>query len=134
MFTHTRTIFLRETDATGVLFFSEQLNLALEAMESYFLSRGFSLTELIEDQDFLLPIVHAETDFFAPIKVGDQISLLLSCEKMGTSSFTMRAEVFNQQEVKVGTTKIVHVAVSKQSGASMKLPELIVEHLHQLED
>lgn len=132
MYIYKRTILLKETDATGVLFFSEQLNLALEALENYFSSCSFSLIEMIDSGDFLLPIVHAEADFFSPLRVGDEVSIALGCEKVGTSSFTLTTEFRSGREGAVGTTKIVHVAISKQSQKAIALPPLLLEMLNGL--
>ena len=132
MFTYPRTIFLRETDATGVLYFSEQFNLALEALEAFFLSKGFSVHELIENADFLLPIVHAESDYKAPLRVGDRIEVKLMLDSVGTSSYSLEARFIDEKGAEVGTTKVVQVAVSKSSGESIPLPELLLTHLREL--
>jgi len=124
MFTYQRTIYLRETDATGVLYFSEQLKLGLEALEAYFLSKGFTLQQMIEEADFLMPIVHAEADFIAPLRVGDQVEINLSLGSMGTSSFTLQTRIFDpKRDLEVGTTKIIHVIISKETGKSIPIPE-----------
>src|SRR4051812_12290672 len=80
-----KKIRLRDTDATGVLYFTEQLRMALEVLEDC-----FSLQEMIEKENFLMPIVHAESDYNAPLKVGDTVEISISCEKIGTSSFTLK--------------------------------------------
>ena len=132
MFTHKRTIYLRETDATGVLYFSEQFALSLEALEAYFLSRGFTLQEMIQDSEFLMPIVHASAEFAEPLFVGDAIEVQLSLAKVGNSSFTLFTEIFKTQRIKAGETTIVHVALSKKSNRSMPIPEMLLKHLREI--
>ena len=131
MFSYKRTIHLRETDSTGVLFFSELLNLGLEALEAYFLTRGFTLKQLIEEGKFLMPIVHAEADFSAPIYVGDQVEIELKVEKLGNSSFTMGTRI-HRKGLELGVTKIVHVVISRETNRSIPLPEWLIRHLHSL--
>jgi len=123
MFSYKRTIFLRETDATGVLYFSEQFKLALEAMEAYFSSVNFKLQVMIDESDFLMPIVHADADFSSPMRVGDEIEILLSLKKIGTSSFTLNTLIKDGSQKEIGRVSIVHVCVSKASGKPIPLPD-----------
>ncbi len=131
MFVLRRTIFLRETDATGVLYFSEQLKLGLEALEAFFLTKKFTLQQMIEKGDFLLPIVHAEADYRLPLFVGDEVEIHLFLEEVGTSSFTLQTRILKNGE-EAGTTKIVHVIVGRESGRPIPIPELILSKLRGL--
>lgn len=131
MFSYKRTIHLRETDATGVLYFSQQLNLALEALEAFFLGEGFTLQQMIDEGEFSLPIVHAEADFTAPMRVGDQVSIDLSVVKVGTSSFTLGTRI-HKNGVELGTTTIVQAVVAQKTGRSVPLPERLIGHLQSL--
>lgn len=124
MFKYKRTIRLSETDATGVIYFSELLKLGLETFEAFLASQGFTLQQMIEESDFLMPIVHAEADFLGPIKVGDVTEIQLNFANMGTSSFTLSSSLFVDGKER-GRTSIVHVAVSKFSRKSIPIPEQI---------
>jgi acyl-CoA thioesterase FadM len=75
MYRSTRTIRLRETDATGALYFSEQLKLALEAFEAYLSEKKFHLGQIIQLGEFLFPIVHVEANYSCPLRVGDEVDL-----------------------------------------------------------
>ena len=132
MYGYQRHILLKENDATCVLFFSEQLNLALDALESYFLSCGFTLKQMLQRDHFAMPIVHAETDFFSPLRVGDEIAIELSCESVGTTSFTVGTQVKDFEGKVVGSTKIVHVCISLSSGKSIPIPQVVSAHLREL--
>lgn len=133
MFIYLRTIFLRETDATGILYFSELSKLALEAFEAYFLSKGFTLQRMIDQEDFLMPIVHSECDFSSPLRVGDEVKIELSLSEVGNSSFTVQTNFYHTTTgVEAGSAKIVHVAVDKKTGKSIPVPELILSHFCEL--
>lgn len=130
MFSYTKTIFLRDTDATGVLYFSEQLKFCQEAFEAY-LSKKFTLHQMLQEQDFLLPIVHAEADYALPLQVGDAVELQLSLGEVGTSSFSLGFKVLKGGQ-EAGSAKIVHVALSKETGESIPIPEMVLGHLKNL--
>jgi YbgC/YbaW family acyl-CoA thioester hydrolase len=124
MFKYKRTIRLVETDATGVIYFSELLKLGLETFEAFLESGGFTLQHMIEKEDFLMPIVHAEADFLGPIKVGDCAEIYLSLGAIGTSSFTLSTSLFIEGK-EMGKTSIVHVSISKETRKSISIPQKI---------
>jgi YbgC/YbaW family acyl-CoA thioester hydrolase len=122
MYSYTTSIFLRDTDATGVLFFTEQMRLALEAFESFLASKGASLGELLESSTCLMPVVHVESDYFAPLKVSDKIEILLKVEHIGNSSFTLTYQIYKEGK-EVGKVGIVHVTVDKNTRTSVPIPQ-----------
>lgn len=69
MFTYKTTIKLHETDAAGLLFFSQQFKLIHDAYEELLDSRRDRFRGHAKKEDFL-PIVHAEADYKKPLFVG----------------------------------------------------------------
>ncbi len=119
-----RKIYMGDTDATGALYFAGQFRLALEAFESY-----LAESELVL-KDFLLPIVHAEADFSAPLKLWDEVTISLSCTKIGTTSFVMESELSGY-----GRVQIVHVFTDKKGNKQPISPalKLVLSRLVQAE-
>src|SRR5262245_18613069 len=132
MHRYKRTIRLSETDVTGVIYFSELLKLGLETFEDFLAGRGFTLHQMMEKTDFLMPIVHAEADFCGPLRVGDLVEIQLQPPHLGNSSFTLSCcMMLNGKEM--GKTKIVHVCTSKKKGASIPIPEQIKHLIKRLD-
>ena len=133
MFIYATCIHLRDTDATGVLFFTEQLRLALEAFESYLKASGFTLSAILETKDYLLPVVHAEADYTAPLTVGDEVEIHLKVERIGTSSFTINTRLFHlDKRQDAGTTSVTHVALSKKEKTSIPIPKELLQVLEKI--
>lgn len=132
MYSYKRQIFLRETDASGVILFSEQLNLALEALESYYSSKGLTIQSIFDEGVYHMPVVHAEADYFAPLKVGDQVSVELTLHKKGDSSFTVRGVFRDSKGNQTGSTQITQVCVSYETGKPVSIPDMILAHLTEL--
>lgn len=131
MFRCKRAVRLSDTDATGVLYFSQQFRIALEAFEEFLESCGLSLNQLLKDKDYLIPIVHAEADYFSPLCVGSVVDIELTLKKRGTSSFTLGYRLFDGKEEK-GSVTIVHVATSKIGWKAMPLPGDLLHCLERL--
>lgn len=127
MFSYKTSVHLRDTDATGVLFFAEQFKMALEAFEAYLKSAGLPLGKIIQTTHFLMPIAHAEADYMAPLRVGDNLEIFPKLERLGTSSFTISYR-FQKGKDEVGNVSLVHVTVSKETLKSISIPE----ELHSL--
>ena len=112
-----------DTDATGALYFANQLQIAEEAFEAFLEKRQISVGKMIRQGDFSLPIVHAEADFFAPIFLGDQLEVELVIRNVGTTSLTVATTFFKDKE-RVGSVVIVHVAV--KDNKKISIPKMIL--------
>lgn len=133
MYIYTTTVRLQDTDATGVLYFSQQLKLSLEAFEQLLKEGGFSLRALLTSP-YLLPIVHVESDYKKPLRVDDEIEIRLHVEKIGTSSFTIQYQIWDIKEMhEAGSAKIVHVVMLKETGKSTPIPEALLTLLHSFQ-
>lgn len=117
------TVRLRDTDAAGLLYFTEQLRIAHETFEDFFASRGLSLAYYLETASYMLPVVHAEADFKAPLAVGDRLRVHLACGGIGDSSLTFTTRLERENGSLVGTTTIVHAAVDRATGKKVPVPD-----------
>lgn len=131
-FNYRRTIYLRETDATGVLYFPEQFKLASEAFETFLQSVGFHLTNMMDTMDFLMPVVHAEANYSAPMRAGDIVEIHLTLKKEGESSFTLSSLIFDAHKKQIGDVTIIHATVSKKTYRSIPLPPMLKGYLQKL--
>ncbi len=125
MFTYLTQVRLKDTDATGVLYFSEQFKFALETFEEFLKERGFGWRELMASA-YLLPVVHAEADYLAPMRVGDALEVSLKVAKIGSSSMTLQYHFRSpERKIEVGRAEIVHVVVDKETRASVPIPDFL---------
>jgi 1,4-dihydroxy-2-naphthoyl-CoA hydrolase len=125
MFIYHTQIRLKDTDATGVLYFSEQFRMALEAFEEFLKDRGFSLKQLLQST-YLMPVVHAEADFLAPLIIGDELEIVLKVVKLGTSSVTLEFSFHDpDRKFNVGKVQIVHVVIDREKRTSVPIPDFL---------
>ncbi|MBP9854673.1 MAG: acyl-CoA thioesterase [Candidatus Omnitrophica bacterium] len=132
MYTYQTKIKLHETDAAGLLFFSNQFKLIHDAYESLLESIGFGFAELLRHQSYFLPIVHAESDYKAPLFVGDIINITVSVDNIGTTSFTFTYTITNNKNILVGTAKTVHVTIDKAKQMKIPLPSDMRRKIQEL--
>jgi YbgC/YbaW family acyl-CoA thioester hydrolase len=129
MFTYFTEVRLKDTDATGVLYFAEQFKFALVTFEEFLKVRGFAWKDLMASPYFL-PVVHAQSDYLAPLMVGDPLEITLTVGELGTSSIPLNYTFRNpEKNCEVGRAKIIHVLVDKQTRASVPIPDFLREIL-----
>lgn len=122
MYTYKTVIKLHDTDAAGLLFFSHQFEIIHDAYESLLEKIGFGFATLIRQKSYFLPIVHAQSDYKAPLFVGDRISVSVHVDDIGTTSFSFYYELRNARQQLVGTARTVHVTIDKKKKKKIPLP------------
>lgn len=86
MFSYDRYLHFRETDAAGVVYFSEVLNLCHEAYEASLRAAAVDLKAFFSaTETTIVPIVHAEVSFFKPLYCGDRIWIDLTLNPLESS-------------------------------------------------
>ena len=64
----------------------------------------------------------AESDYLAPLFVGDKITITITVGKIGKTSFSFNYVIRNGKNT-VGTAKTVHVTVDKKTKKKIPLPK-----------
>lgn len=133
MFEYEMQVRMRHTDAAGVTFFAEQFALVHEAYEAFLESRGLDLQQFLEGNSAHLPIVHAEADYRAPLKLGDRLLLQLTIERIGDSSFVLDCRIRRAEDGRLASkVSTVHVAVDPGSREKMDLPSALRAALEEI--
>lgn len=115
---------MHDSDMAGILYFPRIYRFAHDALEDFFESEGESFDHLFKKQEFVFVIVHSEADYYSSLKVGDAIEIHLSCEHIGTTSFTISYKIFRLPELTLmGSCKTIHVAVENASRTKAPIPE-----------
>jgi len=132
MYIYNTKIRLFHTDAANLIFFSNLFNLAHECYEEFLEESGFSIKKILNDNIFLIPIVHAEADYLKPLRVGDKIEIRMSLNSLGKSSFTLDFVLYDKSGEKTAAVKTVNVVIETKSKRSLEIPEKFFEILKNL--
>jgi len=128
---HKRRVALADTDSAGLLYFANQLQYAHEAYELLMAEIGMPLQEIIASESFLLPLVHVESDYLAPLQVDDHIEVRTQIEKIGHTSFILAHEMVKKNGKIVGRARTVHVATDRESSEKTPLPDRLRDGLEK---
>jgi YbgC/YbaW family acyl-CoA thioester hydrolase len=123
MFTHQVTVQLHHTDAYGIIFFANQFILCHGCWQAWLEQAGIPLAPDRASVQELCVIVRAESDYQAPIRLGDKLTIAYGCEKIGTTSIINVFILTNQAGVAVGRVRTTHVMIDPVTSAKKPLPE-----------
>jgi len=129
MFVYPVRITLHDADAAGVLFFGRYFALAHDAYEAFLDSHGLNIGHLIQTTDYIIPVVHAESDYRRALFVGQQATIRLRVVDLRSRTFAIAYEFLNAEGRLACTVRTVHCAVNKQSRKAVALPKEVVTAL-----
>ena len=129
MFSYSTVVTLRDADAAGVLFFARYFAFAHDAYEAFLASRGFSIARMLNDEPFIVPVVHAEADYSSPLWVGDAVTIRLRVEEVRRRLFTIVCELQDPSGKVACSVRTKHAVVNKETKRAIALPEELAQAL-----
>lgn len=96
VFTYTRVVHFRDTDAAGVVYFANLLAMCHEAYETSLADSGLDLKAFFAGREMAVPITHATIDFFHPLACGDRLAIQLIPQSISSTEFEVAYQVFLQ--------------------------------------
>ena len=126
-FSYHRAIYLSDTDAAGVIYFANALNICHEAYEAWLVEIGINLRKMLTEKTIAIPIVHADIDFLRPIFYGDQLQINLEFKLIQDTEFMINYQIFRQESPNksLAIAKTKHVCINPQTRSRITLPKLI---------
>ncbi|MFQ5459346.1 MAG: acyl-CoA thioesterase [Anaerolineae bacterium] len=118
-----------EADPAGVLFYGRLFELFHEAYAALLEAAGVEYTAYFGLEEFAAPVVHAEADYRAPIRPGDDLSLEVTVTRLGRTSITVAYAVHGGGGELKATGTETHVIVDRGGFKSMPLPSWLREAL-----
>ncbi len=123
MFIAQNKVRMHDTDMAGILYFPRQFRFAHDALEDLLAKEGFTLHHVFQKEDTIFVIVHCEANYYAPLYVGDEITIEVTVEKISVHSFTMVYEIYKIDRSHVGSAKTVHVTLERLSRKKTAIPD-----------
>lgn len=121
---------LEDTDAAQVVYFARFFNMAHEALENFMKSKGFPLSEILENRDYLTPMRHAHADYLRPLRWGEGVHVRICVvEAALKSSMRTRYEFLNAENELCCVVHLRHVAILKSNWKRRDFPEEILKLL-----
>ena len=129
-FIYDRTIYFRDTDAAGVVYFANGLSICHEAYEASLTASGIELQSFFRGGAIAVPITHASIDFFKPMFCGDRIAISLVKTLLSPDSFQIEYQLFfdleNEEKKTIAKALTKHVCIDPTTRKRCNLsPDLL---------
>lgn len=123
MFITHNKVRMHDTDMAGILYFPRQFRFAHDALEEFVESFGYNFHRIFTKESFVFVIVRAESDYLAPLSVGDHLEIQLVVSAIGKTSFAIVYKIFKSDKTLVGTAKTIHVTLDASTRKKIPIPE-----------
>jgi 1,4-dihydroxy-2-naphthoyl-CoA hydrolase len=121
IFTYQRTVRFSDTDAAGVVYFTNILNFCHEAYEESLIISGINLKEFFTNPSVAIPIIHTDVDFYRPIYCGEQLIIQFTSQQLDISKFEINYQILSAQNItSIATTK--HVCINPKTRHKIEIP------------
>jgi 1,4-dihydroxy-2-naphthoyl-CoA hydrolase len=127
-FTYNRIVRFQDTDAAGVVYFTNVLGICHEAYEESLRASGINLKAFFTHPSVGFPIIHTNVDFFRPMFCGDNLAISLIPQKLGVDKFELSYEIA-VADVVVAKAITRHVCIDASSRNKQELPGEIIHWL-----
>jgi 1,4-dihydroxy-2-naphthoyl-CoA hydrolase len=125
------TVRFSQVDGANILFFSRLFEVCHHAFEDAMVELGHALPDVFEAGVWKMPIVHAEADYVAPMRLGDRVRIGVWVKRVGTRSLTWAFRVEGEGGALKATACHVHACIDAEF-RGRDLPEDLVGALERL--
>ena len=130
MFITHHTVRMYDTDTAQILFFGSQFRIINDALEDLLAECGLTMDYLFRESDFGFVVRHAESDYLAPLRVGDKLRIETVVSHIGTTSFEFSYSIYNEKTNYLsGKSKSVHVVIDRKTHTKRPIPDTLKENL-----
>jgi YbgC/YbaW family acyl-CoA thioester hydrolase len=123
MVVYEREVRFQDVDAAGLVYFPHFLSYAHEAMERLFDPLDGGYVRLIRARRIGLPAVRIDTQFFAPVRYGDRLSIESSVARLGNRSLTLHHRFVRQDGVLSAEAHHTVVSTDLDRARSCDMPD-----------
>jgi len=134
-FSYTRTVRFQDTDAAGVVYFTNVLAMCHEAYEASLAASGINLKAFFSNPSVAFPIIHASVDFYRPMFAGDRLMIQLTPKQVAGDEFEIAYQVFSEEVAERSAAKAItkHVCIDAVTRTIKQLPENLIQWMRQFE-
>lgn len=121
VYEHEWSIRFGEVDQAGIIYYPNLFDAVHHGVEELLETVGFPFYDLVLDEGVGMPIVHAEADYFNPIRYGDTVQMEIT-PTLTESSVTFTGEGFIGDE-HVFSVVEKHATIDMDTFESIPVPD-----------
>lgn len=123
-FTHQHRVGWPEVDVAGVVYFVHFVSYCEAAEVEWVRSHGLEYGEMLEKFGICMPRVSIRCDYHAPARLDDLLSIEVSLEQLGNTSFTLAFKVVSEPEKEpIADGAFTIATVSRTTFKAIRVPQ-----------
>ena len=126
-FKHEVKIYYEDTDAVGIVYYSNYLNFLERARTEMIESVGLSNKQLLDENNTLIIVKSCNIEYLSSAKLEDKITIYSSIESFNKASFVVIQNI-KKDDALIVKAKLKLVTVN-QDGKPVKIPSVLVKKL-----
>lgn len=111
-----------ETDAMGIVYYAEYLQIFERARDAYIRESGFSYNE-VESRGIYLPVREVQCRYRSPARFDDVVHCRVAISEWGRASLTFLYEITNESRDLVLVTGMTQHASTSPEGRPVRMPD-----------
>ena len=121
-FHHRVTARFFDIDRAGIVFFARYYEYCHSAFESLLAALFGPLEESFQRGLWMMPLVHSEADYMAPVHMGEELDISLQVAHVGDASITFAYDVRGTDKSPRASVRLTHVFVQPNTFKSRSMP------------
>jgi len=129
-YTFTLRVYYEDTDAGGIVYYSNYLKFAERARSELLRSIGFGNNRVTKKFGISFAVTWCSIDYKRPAKLDDMLEVKTGLSEIGGATMTMIQEIYRDDERLVGMN--VKVACLNKDGKPTRLPQQIRDSINSV--
>ena len=126
-------VMFREVDAAGIVFFARYFEISHGALEALLEEMDISLAWQFESAPWIMPLVHVESDYSRPIRLGEVITVIPRVVRVGKTSLHLAFDLTGAQGDLRARVQHIHAFVDRKEHIPCPVPKVFLAGLQKVE-
>ena len=126
-FSFNTKVYYEDTDAGGVVYYSNYLKYLERARSEAIYTLGLSNKSLLKNYGIFIIVKSCNINYLKPALFEDEIKVISTVQSISRTSFIMNQEILKKTDVITKAT--VHLVVVNKNGKPSKIPDVLKEGL-----
>jgi len=125
-------IYYEDTDAGGVVYYTNYLKYMERARTELLRSLGYNQGTLIEEEKLIFAVKHVEIDYQKPARLDDELTVSATIIEYNSASLRFHQAIRNQNQVILCAANIMIVSLDPNTFKPKRLPDFLVAEMQDV--
>lgn len=125
-------IYYEDTDAGGVVYYTNYLKYMERARSELLRSLGYNQGSLKEEEKLIFAVKHVEIDYQKPARLDDELAVSANIVECNSASLRFHQAIRNQDNIILCVANIMIVSLDPNTFKPKRLPDFLVAEMQDV--